>query len=466
MLVKFNPTLGTTNASLRAYNFMRVITAVATAAAGSTPVVRPMTAQNTFDNGVNLITGVIANAEAGGWSVSGTNDTNGHNLPDTTYTDANLQNRVYRADFWRASNKPSYPYVKFTVVPQVQSTWTTYPFMDVICGIHTDTRFNAVVGYAPSGGDGGGTANTGRNITAPRADGTGWGNMGIRPNETGTNGTSNVSNSEFLLAVTQDYFILIQPRFSMTYVGLRTTNLWENNYENNPPLVAFHTPLMLWTGGTLEAMPRKMMAWWLLKDGLGQVRQTPFLSFSSHIGNIGTGPNASSTFNHVLANRQITHYTSRHGWNNYPNSEADALTRISGDPTGGPLFRTKAFRNNYMTLGIWVPWSGGNSYNPIAVGPSGWNYPPIVDPNTGILVPPAYPLNMMLCVAHESDNSLTYFNQGGRLPGIYKSLSGSDEFMNRYYVPGQNFIVDSENYYPYVTGTDAQYRDMFLIRRY
>jgi len=476
MLVKFNPTLGTTNASLRAYNFMRVITAVATAAAGSTPVVRPMTAQNTFDNGINLITEVIANAEAGGWSVSGTNDTNGHNLPDSTYTDANLQNRVYRADFWRASNKPSYPYIKFTVLPQVQSTWTSYPFMDVICGIHTDTRFNAVAGYAPSGGDDGGTATTARNITAPRADGTGWGNMGIRPNETGTNGTSNVSNSEFLLAVTQDYFILIQPRFSITYVGLRTTNLWENNYENNPPLVAFHTPLMPWTGGTLEAMPRKMMAWWLLKDGLGQIRQTPFLSYHSLTGNlnIAVGPSpgsaSSSTLNFVVANHFNLHYsagTMASGTGLGANSEAGALVRISGDPFGGPLFRLKSMRNNYMFIGLfWEPWWGSLNYNPYHVGPSGINYSPIVDPNTGILVPPAYPVNMMLCVTHESNNSLTYFNQGGKLPGIYKSLSGSDEFMNRYYVPGQNFIVDSENYYPYVTGTDALYRDMFLIRRY
>jgi hypothetical protein len=149
------------------------------------------------------------------------------------------------------------------------------------------------------------------------------------------------------------------------------------------------------------------------------------------------------------------------------NSEASALTKISGDPYGGPLFRLKAMRNNYQNIGImWEPWWGNFNYNPVGVGSTGINYSPIVDPNTGILVPPAYPINMMKCVIHESDNSLVYFNQGGRLPGIYKSLSGSDEFMNRYYVPGQNFIVDSENYYPYVTGSDAQYRDMFLIRRY
>ena len=462
MLVKFNPTLGTTSSQLRAYNFMRVITAVATAAANSTPVVRPMTSQNTFDNGINLITEVIANAEAGGWSVSGTNDTNGHNLPDSTYTDANLQNRVYRADFWRASNKPSYPYVKFTVLPQVQGTWTTNPFIDVICGIHTDTRFDAVAGYAPSGGDGGGTATTGRNITAPSS---GYqGNGQVRPNETGNVGTANVSNSEFLLAITQDYFILIQPRFSITYVGLRTTNLWENNYENNPPLVAFHTPLEAWAD--YRYIPRKMMAWWLLKDGLGQVRQTPFLSFyselSHRVGHGPGGPTPSSWYgkNSVISTYQDVEYTT---------SEASSISRISGNPFGGPLFRLKATRGYYNTALAYHPSIGG-PFHLAAWGPGpftspGINYPPIVDPNTGILVPPAYPISMMLGIT-STTTSLAYFNQGGRLPGIYKSLSGTDEFMNRYYVPGQNFIVDSENFYPYVTGTDALYRDMFLIRRY
>jgi hypothetical protein len=415
-----------------------------------------MTAQNTFDNGINLITEVIANAEAGGWSVSGTNDTSGHNLPDTTYTDANLQNRVYRADFWRASNKPGYPFIKFTVLPQVQGTWTTNPQVDLICGIHTDTRFNAVAGYAPSGGDGGGTANTGRNITAPSS--SYQGNGPIRPNETGTLGTANISRSEFLLAVTQDYFILINPVYGMTYVGLRTTNLWENNYENNPPLVAFHTPLT----NTIDfrLIPRKMMAWWLLKDGLGQIRQTPFLSFYSELANRGIifGPGAVPivwAFSGITMGFQDMTYST---------SEASSISRISGDPFGGPLFRIRGMSNSYSYTGANTPWSV--AYTITTFGPGiGTNYFPIVDPNTGILVPPAYPINMMLTITHET-TSLCYFNQGGRLPGIYKSLSGSDEFLNRYYVPGQNFIVDSENYYPYVTGENALYRDMFLIRRY
>ena len=206
-----------------------------------------------------------------------------------------------------------------------------------------------------------------------------------------------------------------------------------------------------------------MMAWWLLKDGLGQVRQTPFLSFYSELSTrIGIGPSGPSRpwgSNYVISAYQNVEYTT---------SEASSISRLSGDPFGGPLFRLKAMRGHYSTAqGYNGNFGDGETYIG-GMGPfssAGVNYPPIVDPNTGILVPPAYPINIMLGITSNT-TSTAYFNQGGRLPGIYKSLSGTDEFMNRYYVPGQNFIVDSENYYPYVTGTDALYRDMFLIRRY
>jgi hypothetical protein len=247
---------------------------------------------------------------------------------------------------------------------------------------------------------------------------------------------------------------LINPVYGMTYVGLRTTNLWENNYENNPPLVAFHTPLtdiLDW-----KFVPRKLFAWWLLKDGLGQIRQTPFLSFNSELVGRAYGPSQHWAFNFItMGSQDLSYHT----------SEASAISRITGDPFGGPLFKIKGMGGLYSYFDWTTPWNAPFTAF-YAWGPSqGTHYFPIVDPNTGILVPPAYPINMMLNVVSET-TSLCYFNQGGRLPGIYRSLAGTDEFLNRYYVPGQNFIVDSENYYPYVTGSNALYRDMFLIRRY
>jgi len=494
MFVRFNPTLGTSTAALRAYNFMRVITAVATSSAGSTPVVHPLTAANTYNTDLNLITEVLGNTEGGGWTVSdpGESGNTAHNLPDATYADSGITGRTYRADFWKPSSKATYPYIKFTVLPQVQDTWTTYPYMDIIYGIHTDTRFNFVAGYAPSGGSGGGTATTGRNLTAPSNNATAYAAHGIRPNETGTGqGTALISYQDWFLASTPDYFILIHPGFSITYFGIRELNLWEQPYSDNPPIVGFHTPIR--AHAAASALPRKMMAWWRLKDGAGEVRIAPFMSFYQDLGSttFGSNPNGAP----LTTGWQRNIVTNNYQDIVYSTSEASAISRISGDPFGGPLFRLKGLRDSYTrVIGNAIanadnPGTQVNHPNPgqcapannrptpsLPLGPgAGFNiitsfnstgpiYPPIVDPNTGILVPCAYPANMMISVSSNNINE-AYFNQGGRLYGFYKSLSGADEFMERYYNPGQNFVINNENWYPVVTGTDTLYRDMFLIRR-
>jgi hypothetical protein len=435
MLVRFNPTLGTTNNSIRCYNFMRVITAVATAAANSTPVVRPLTAANTYNNSIDLITEVIANSEAGGWTVSGTNDTNGHNLPDATYSDTNMNNRLYRADFYRPSYKAQYPYLKFTIMNQLHHTWSSYPYMDVVCGAHTDTRYNAVAGYAPTLD----TANGGYGLASVNLTGQNnsqvsyVGNIHPYLADVGS-GTAGVRRDEWLLAVTANYFILIQPWMGMTYFGLRTTQPWESGYDDNPPIVGWHCPVFSWTTNNL--MPKKKMAWWRLKDGFGQVRSQPYLSYHY---------STSTTENMVSHSQEYPEWAS---------NNQTVIPRISGDGFGGPLFRLKANRNSF----------GGT----VNVGPNGINYFPVTDPSTGVLVPPAVPINMRLGIVESttSDQSQMFYNEGGRCLGIYKSLSGSDAFMNNFYTPGQNFIIDGENYYPYVTGPDVLYRDMFLIRRY
>jgi hypothetical protein len=439
MLVKFNPTLGTTNIALRAYNFMRVITAVATAAANSTPVVRPMTAQNTFNNSLDLITEVIANSEAGGWTVSGTNDTSGHNLPDTTYTDANLQNRVYRADFFRNSGKATYPFTKFTVLPQVFSTWTSYPYMDIVCGCHVDSRYNAVAGYQSIVSAGTTPGLSSVNITAANQDGTRMPFHGVRPNETAVGGgTAGVPRDEWLLAITENYFILIQPWHSITYFGTRTAQPWELGYDDNPAIVAWHTPLYDWTQSATNRtyMPKKTFAWWRLKDGFGQVRPQPYLSFNQNL------------------NEDNNHVTHTHHVTQYATSVVNSIAKITSDGRSAPLFNLKANRNSWPS-------------NPTPQT-NGINYYPVTDPTTGVQVPPAHPIYMQLGVveATTTDQSQAFFNEGGRCLGIYKSLSGSDAFMDNFYTPGQNFIIDGENYYPYVTGRDTLYRDMFLIRRY
>ena len=458
MFVKFDPTLGTTSNQLRCYNFMRVITEVATAAAGSTPVVRPMTAANTFDTNIDLITSVIANDEAGGWQTSprfdDQNAIKGHNLDNVGYTDANFNNRLYRADFWRDSGKAQLPYLKFTVQPQVYSTWTSYPYVDIIHGAHTDKQYDKVSGYVPTTdtANGGGYGYASVNLTGTAQDGTraAWHN--IRPAETGVGAnpwgqSANVSRSEWWLAVTAQYFILIQPWTSMTYFGLRSTNAWEDSYDDNPPIVGFNTPLWPWQRASTTTtswqtfVGKKHWAWMKIKDGSNAVRAQPYLCRRSHTGD---------SINFISHTMQYNEWTTK---------DASSYIRVSGDGHGQPLFRLCANLNS--------AWRTRESSDDTTDSPSqGWRYWPTVDTNTGAAVPCAIPVNMRLGI-HTNDATLparTWWNEGGRLPGFFKSLSGSDAWMNDYYTPGTTITVDGEPYYPLVTGPDTRYRDMFLIR--
>lgn len=480
MFVRFNPTLGTSTPALRAMNFMRVITAVCTSSAGSTPVVNPLTAANTYNTGINLILEVIGNTAAGGWQTADPGEATGtgHNLPEATYADAGITGRTYRADFFRDSGKIGNPFVKFTVLPQVQDTWLTHPYLDIIYGLHSDRRFNFVAGYAPGGGSGGGTAATARNMTAPINNASGYASHQIRPNETGTGvGTALVNNQEWFLAATADYVIIIHPTYGITYLGTREMQAWEQIYSDNPPIFGFHCPVTRWSGTlytNIGHIPRKMMAWWRMLDGDGNVRPNPLLSFYQDLTTTNSHPHNGYNFlspgsgnpfarNCVNVNQQYQQWSQ---------NDQSSYDRIMGDPFGGPLFRIKGLQNSYVDLvvaqwpngpGIGLPTTGVIVTDNNA-GPVGITYPPMVDPVTGILVPPAYPVVPQMMITSNTVSQV-FINQGGRLNGMFKSLSGADVFMERYYNPGQNFVIGGQNFYPVLTGTDTAYRDMFLIRR-
>jgi len=424
MLVKINPSLGTGNNSsyLWAYNFMRCIDAIVTAAAGSTPSVNPLTAASTYDSGTNLITSVISNTEAGGWTRSSS-----FNLVDSSYTSSKFDDYSYRADYYNSSGKSAYPYKKFTLKPQAYTTWTSYPYLDFIYGIHTATDYSGTAGYAYTGPDAAKTSMNvceGGNYPYPAWDPTFP--LAFYTAKTGTVGTAAVNYNEYLVAATQDYLIILNPYNSVLYAGLRTTQQWENSYSNNPPIVTWCANSSIFYNVGYHNNSKFM--WALTMDGTGTVRPTPTKAWYYM---------TSADNNYV----QYASHTVLHGAGNVGIQNLKPV----GDITGGPLMRSC------------VASSG-------ALSTPGYRQPPVVD-STGTLVPPAVPINMML--AHQSTvSSNTYFNAGGQCLGIYKSLGGSDAFMNNYYTStSQTFTVGGDSYVPYVVGTDTLYRDMYLVRK-
>jgi hypothetical protein len=258
---------------------------------------------------------------------------------------------------------------------------------------------------------------------------TAWANcfpLAFYTAKTGTIGTAAVNYNEYLVAATQDYLIILNPYNSVLYAGLRTTQQWENSYSNNPPVVSWCANSSAFYSVNYQNNSKFM--WALSMDGTGTVRPTPHKAWRYVTSTEGN----------------FTQYTSEtviHGAGNV----GTANLRPVGDITGGPLMRSAQ---------VSAGW----------VGAPGYRQPPVVD-STGTLVPPAGPINMML--AHQSTNSSnTYFNPGGSCLGIYKSLGGSDAYMNNYYTStSQVFTVGGDSYVPYIVGTDTLYRDMFLVRK-
>jgi len=221
----------------------------------------------------------------------------------------------------------------------------------------------------------------------------------------------------------------------MMYIGLRTTSSWEDQYDDNPPLAS------------------------VCFDG------------SYHYAN-GGGSNASMFARTFQGTTGV--YNSNPAWyrqyNNQNSFQANNMGDFAGfgiDPLSGAYYSptpssTNSFVNQQFLWGnqMQVPMCGGvgglfrtkHRQNTTMTGP-------VTDPVTGILVPPAYPITF-------ARHNQTSMNPGGQAIGLYKSMGGTETFLQRYYTPGQTFVVNNEAYYAYSIGNDSSYRDLFLVRKY
>jgi len=88
-------------------NFLRCVTAIMTAPAGTTSLtVNPYTASNTINTNFNCIVSIDSNAESGGWTTSTSHavPSSGNNTP-TTFSALTGTTFQYKADFYKSSGK-------------------------------------------------------------------------------------------------------------------------------------------------------------------------------------------------------------------------------------------------------------------------------------------------------------------------------------------------------------------------
>lgn len=430
MLCKINATVGgATTEKARAINFLRAIQAICTAPAGSTPSVASITTPTASpvigtSGSANVITEVISNTEGGGWeSSSDTNITSNYN--------ASL-GEPYRVDLYRDSGKATYPYRKlsFRTNPNhlFNGAYETYPVIGVSMGYNQvpSATGNYTLSQTFDGIVSQGVSNR------YRIDVNNW-------NDNGSNHGFRPTAGEWLIASTERYFIAMSGTLGSTgqsgmmmYVGLRTTNGWENQYDDNPPLAS-----VVYDGSNnyVNSSGQNAYAWMRTMQTTGVVNSQPMWY---RIQNVGASP-----------------------FNNQVSTTGEHMDPLSGYNNQGLSFSSVATHDGYywgnelqvpMLPGAFGLMRSKNRANTVMTGP-------VSDPVTGTLVPPAFPITF----ARYKQNSN---NSGGNAIGLYKSMGGSDSFMQQYYTPGQTFVVNNEPYYAYAIGNDTLYRDLFLIRKY
>jgi hypothetical protein len=222
----------------------------------------------------------------------------------------------------------------------------------------------------------------------------------------------------------------------MYYFGVRSNAAWENSYTNNPYVAGFAFNCY----GTTSASAA-------IHTGVSPSNQLAVFGYG--VDSTGAVSPASPRW--------------RHGWYNISNGTTTYYNfcPISG---GGAGINTAYSQWGYGTYcgfsGTIMPFGLRSGNGNTMVGPA-------TDTATGANVPPAYPI-----VVNYSGGTINWQIQnisaltGMVLPGLYRSLAGSDAFMNQYYTAGTTYVVGTENYYPYTVGNNTGFKDLMLIRKY
>jgi len=451
MLVVIDPSLGSPdNYKTRFINMIRAIKAVMTAAAGSTPSVVPFaSASGVGGNSTSMIT-VIANTEAGGWSVG-----SGDNVPTSTYT----ASTDYYIDLYvQNTGSSTYPYQKFCMTggdSKLQgqpyfsqgAQFNSYPVVSVWHGAHTSA--NLVNGDA--------FYNSTTQVPSMYYTSY-YTSAGRHP--------LSVTAGAFMMAVTANYVHFINlsgtsyTNASLTYgtsgtgayvasFGLRTLQLWESGsaYSGSSPGVC-GSWLTCATDYSSVYYPCAAFFWGqrINKDGsiLSPVKFVNQLSFSAL--------NNSSNTPHPVTG-QMT----------YPGQQSYSYNiGVDGARANAPDISGYGYRQTtYASVATPIYMMSSLSYNSL------WVIPPVSDSSTGALVPPAYP-HIYSCVYN--DNTYNNMNPGSKMSGIFKSLSSgysSSTYqynMTAFVTLNQTYVVDGDNYFPALTGY-ASGCDLFLLRK-
>lgn len=493
MIVTFQPTINATSDYTACYlNFLRCVTAIATAAAGTSSLtVRPYTASGVIDTSTNCIISIDANTEAGGWTTS-----TSHSVPSslsntaTTYTAlASTTLYQYKADFYNTSGKSAYPYKKLCFHSYGTGNYSLNPWsnnnsgawnitnvtanqgnnMLITFGCSTSTDWTSTT-FPPAGGITGSINNT-AGLSTGVYQSTSWTLNAMVSSFAGLMHKPglcyNDPGIQYHMAVTADYCVIWESKVgdsyntgyfttpttgngtsywnasrygSVYYMGLRENQPWETPLTNNPPWVCWqHTQDLSSNGNGVG-------------NAYSQNQVAAFMLTTNNSGVVNTTPKIYATINHYQ-----TDFFHQFRASSVVDINANGVAygyQYGVHTLDGPLFQTRAMYN----VGPYVnntaqPTSSVSSNYPENGNSTNMLYMPQYDTVTGLFVPGAWPIKISRSYTGD-------WNPGGACRGIYKSLSMPFATMKNYWQSAtQTFTVNGDQYLPFVLN-----EDMFLVR--
>jgi hypothetical protein len=459
MIVTFDPMINSGASYDAAYmNFLRCVTAIATAAAGTTSLtVNPFTNNTgTIDNTKNCIVGILANGEAGGWSTSASHTivNSGAFTSLATSNTSGTGNKAYVADFYTASGKSAKPYLKMSFTNVGNNYWSVYgsgtinmqatthttsllapiqmAFGCSTTSDFTDTSYSHIRTVIDSAAT---TSITLNQVFPSRSASGPWFSGSFAPGP----GTSN--NVIYTMAVTKDYCIIWEQSKSNSYSagysnviggvdnythldwsygsimygGLRETHDWENSLNNNPP----------WTAFQFEHVTKSQPS-----------SKEIIASYMSTMTNTGV-PSSTATMYVTNHNTSAT---------NFITTSQSTLSYITGSGTGTMTYNSSGRNYGITNVPVFQSRDISATSLPFIL------YPPVTDDSTGALVPSAIPIRF-------ERNTSDSWHPGGACRGIYKSMGAPLATMKLYFSEGQTFTINGDPYMPVVFN-----ETMYLVR--
>jgi hypothetical protein len=529
MIVTFDPAVtggaySTANTDAYYVNFLRCVTAIATANAGTTSLtVNPYTATNAVDGTRNCILSIVANTEGGGWLTS-----NSHSIPSYPSTFIAMASQatfatMYKADFYNASGKAGMPFNKMTFHAVGHNTTGNDSIWNGRIGSAPLTNWNGVsgghlqmtFGCNDSQGLTGNYTPSWSTVTSNQQT-TSFTNNGFYSNVAGQASSDSTAGSypggatgfnlnrssavTYTMAVTKDYCIIwenvrthsylsgystgytalngsVKLYGSMMYGGFRTTTPWEDTLSNNPPWAAWtihHTepgssgvPVsQVWLDFGNQNLPGIY--------GASPSGNLPG-QFSAH-ANYYTSPqppNCASAFLSTIndlgeVSATATRYVNYPTYQYHRNNIFANVCAISGTALGTAAGKT----DNWLPI---TQYSATNTSEwqlgtPLfyhrqkrsnhSQGPAAAGSSITHNPNLPTIDPDTGTFVPGAYPINISRTRTGSWNNGGICKGIYKSLTLPINTMKLYFSDNQTFNVNGEVYMPIVFN-----EDMYLIRK-